>query len=66
MEVFASGIAMNILGKEVNERRIALPDIKLLKATIIKIVKFRGHWCMHRQLVQENKSPEIDPRHLKC
>lgn len=67
MQIFASRIAMNILEK-VNGRGIVLPDIKPLKATIIKIVKSKGHYHMPGQFYQENKleSPEIDPRHLKC
>lgn len=64
MEIFASGIAMNILKKLM--RGIALPDIKPLKATRIKIVKSRGHWCLHRQFGQENKrESRIRPKTFK-
>lgn len=49
-------------------REIVLSDIKLLKATIIKIVKSTGHQHICGQFDPENQTenPEIDSRHLKC
>lgn len=51
MEIFALK-NNSILKKKVNQRGIALLDIKPIRA---KIVKSRGHQHKHRQLDQENK-----------
>lgn len=43
---------------------IALPDIKPLKATIIKIVKSGDSACIGTLVQRTKESPDL--RHLKC